>query len=85
MNWYNDDVKRPLNYDKPIIAESKDGDKYLLLPQISKNNGYKIIGYNWFRIVSGRYNSSCFFGSVAEAIGDYSEYKIYNADIVIKP
>lgn len=81
--WYGSSAA--LNYNKPIIAEStRDGRKYLLLPQmISNGSSYEVIGFNWFDISMGRYNSKVFYKTAQEAISSYGSYKIYNAELSV--
>ena len=74
--WY--EKTTALNFNKPIYA--KDSNiKYILLPQIKKGNT-EIVGYNWFNMITGKYNSCCFFNTAQEAIDCYNDYNyfIYN-------
>jgi hypothetical protein len=82
--WY-EKKKEALNFDLPIFAETITGETelYLLMPQICKSD-YTIIGYNWFRLKDGRYNSSSFFKTASEAIECYQcGHKIFNGEIVV--
>ena len=83
--WYEKE-KKALNFDLPIFAETTSGEPetYLLMPQISKSRGYVIVGYNWFRVAKGTYNSCSFFKTPREAINAYEYgHKIFNGDIVV--
>ncbi len=62
-----------ISLDGPIVAE-QDSTKLLLLPQMGKETGYEIIGYNWFNLTTGKYNSCSFFKTAKEAIDSYSGY-----------
>lgn len=90
--WYkkNDDN---LDYNRPIIAIAENKiDIMLLLPQIEKNNNlvpglrdYNLIGYNWFNIRTGKYNSQFFWKDPVDAVNSYKiKYEVRNADINIK-
>lgn len=81
--WYNNKTQITISYDKPIIAESSEGKKYLLLP-VQEEGSYSVIGYDWFDIDEGRYNSCCQHKTVDDALRSYSSYKIYNAKIEIR-
>ena len=87
-NWYENNRPKPkLDFSKPIIAEGGSrGAKQLLLPQISTKNpgSYEVIGYNWFFLDSGGYNSRACFGTVEEALAARRGYRIYNAEISVK-
>lgn len=84
MSWYEDKSKKRLDFSKPIIA-SRNDIKYLLLPQIEKGKDYDVIGYNWFNVTSGSYNSCAFFKTAEEAIKCYRNTgcTIYNVDEVV--
>jgi hypothetical protein len=78
--WYSDD--KTIEKDKPIFARSKsDNSLLILLPQIKEQ--YEIIGYNWFNIHTGKYNSSAFFSTVEVAFKCYSNYTIFNGILKI--
>ena len=80
--WYSQDTEKPgLDFNKPITAE-RDGIQYLLLPS-AKNNNYEIIGYNWFCLKSGKWNSCSTWKTPEEAIRAYSGYNINNVTINI--
>jgi hypothetical protein len=80
--WYEGSTPR-INLAKPIMAERKHA-KYLLLPQIQKNDG-KTVGYNWFDLEKGAYNSFSFFKTPEEAIDNYEDsYVFYNVDIELR-
>ena len=74
--WYEED---DLNFKEPIYAKEKSGnEEYILLPQVKKGS-YVIIGYNWFNMVDGSYNSCSFFDTAQEAVNQYKiTYNIYN-------
>ncbi len=78
--WYNNKRQITISHDNPIIAETSEGKKYLLVP-IHERSSYEIIGYDWFDIDEGRYNSCCQHKTVDDALRSYSNYKIYNAKI----
>lgn len=81
--WYESIRSKGLDYSKPIIAEGRGihkKEKFLLLPQISQLD-YSIKGYDWFNVDTGKYNSSCRFSSVKEAMDSYGDYLIYNVEI----
>ena len=93
--WYSDKINKELDLNRPIIAESKEGAKQLLLPQI-ENKSYIVIGYNWFNLTEGMkiregtlregtYGSSATWKTPQEAI--YSRKKdgwdVYNVTINI--
>lgn len=80
--WYEKTGLKELDYSKPIIAEDHEGTKHLLLPQIEKES-YVIVGYNWFNIDRGNYNSSVTFKTAAEAIRSYSHMDVHNCKILI--
>jgi hypothetical protein len=80
--WYSEDVpKQALDYSKPIFARATaDIDIYLLLPQIAQGS-YEVIGYNWFNLTKGEYNSCITFSTIVEALKVYKRH--YNATITI--
>ena len=81
--WYEKE-KKAIDFDLPIFAETITGklERYLLMPQISKAKGYVIVGYNWFNIKEGSYNSCAFFKTPRAAMEEYeSNHKIFNSDI----
>jgi len=82
MKWYINEMKKALDYSKPIKAISKGlGFTYLLLPQIEPHS-YKVIGYNWFNVDSGEYNSAECWKTPEEAIKYYSaDHKIINCTV----
>ena len=81
--WYNNKTQITISHDKPIIAETLEGKKFLLLP-VHEEGSYSFIGYDWFDIDEGRWNSSCKHKTVDDALRSYSYYKIYNAKIEIR-
>lgn len=79
--WYTPNSnKKSLDYSKPIIAE-RDGGQMLLLPQ--QNPGeYGIIGYNWFRLTDGGYNSCTTWKTPEAAVEAYERYHaVHNAEL----
>jgi hypothetical protein len=85
--WYSDSKQPPqINYEQPIVATSLvTGEKLLLLPQIKTIN-FCVLGYNWFRIKTGEYNSCVCFPTVADAIEAYppQHYRIENVQLSIQ-
>jgi hypothetical protein len=79
--WYEDN-KDELDYSKPIVAVDDAGTTYLLLPQIEKGN-YKVIGYNWFNILGGRYDSYSFFLTAEEAVASRNGYTVCNGTLSV--
>lgn len=77
--WYG--KNNELDYSQPIAAVRK-GVTYLLLPQIEKDD-YSIIGYNWFNIAEGEYNSATTWSKAKDAVDCYSSsgFKILNAKL----
>lgn len=77
--WYQvGNKERFIDYQKPIIYK-KGEQVFLLLPQI--RDSYEVVGYNWFNIHTGLYNSSCLFKTPQDAIKHYGVGNIYNAEI----
>lgn len=66
--WYESDKKDELDYSKPIAA-FRNETEYLLIPKTAKES-YKVIGYDWFCVRTGVYNS-CSFSTVKEACINY--------------
>ncbi len=65
--WYTE--KLSINLSKPILAIKDSSERVeLLLPQISNDHGYDLIGYNWFDLEKGEYNSKAFFPTAHDAI-----------------
>lgn len=54
---------------------------YLLVPQLEKNNMYNIIGYNWFNLTTGSYNSCSFYRTPQEAVDSYGIANCKNVNI----
>lgn len=87
--WYENDAKKPaLDYSKPIVAFYRDTSTpaHLLLPCMETRSDkceYGIIGYNWFMIDSGSWNSVATWKSPEEAVDSYDDtYDIRNVDLV---
>ena len=85
MVWYTDS-KQQLDRSRPIFASPRIGtDELILLPQMEPNMNYRIIGYNWFSIKSGEYNSCVCYESIDAAILSYTgSYDFYNGSITVK-
>jgi len=72
-----------LDYNKPIFAKPVDllnrGSKnlYALLPMIEPMK-YKIIGYNWFDLSTGKWNSCHTWATKQEAVKAYPGHEIFN-------
>lgn len=90
--WYKENGDE-LDYNRPIIAIAENNDIMLLLPQIAKSDNhipglsidYDLIGYNWFNIRTGKYNSQFFWKDPENAVNSYkNKYEVRNADINIK-
>ena len=83
--WYKKD-QGTIDLSLPIFAETRGNNPliYILIPQIAPRKAYRIIGYNWFSISEGRYNSCSFFKTAEQAISEYeASYKIFNGEINI--
>lgn len=78
--WYSNSNKKELDYSKPIAAAS-GGEVYLLMPQIVKGS-YNVVGYNWFSINRGVYNSCACYDSPRDATRAYPE--AYNVIVDIE-
>lgn len=76
--WYE---RNGLDYSKPIKA-TKDGMVLLLLPFI-REGSYEVIGYNWFNMTEGGWNSCAVWETPEQAVLAYKNYAISNADITI--
>lgn len=67
--WYQSD--EGLDLSRPILAKGGFGNyTYMLLPQIEKGS-YDIVGYNWFNVDTGEYNSCQCFKTVKDALDSY--------------
>lgn len=84
MSWYAD--TRGLDLSKPIFSKlCEDDDIVVLLPQLdTMAGGYTVIGYNWFNLTSGYYNSCILFETVEEAIRARGIGICYNGELVLK-
>ena len=77
--WYGRQDKE-LDYFRPIFAFNDD-EMYLLVPQIEKDS-FAVVGYNWFDIEIGEYNSCVCFETAKAAVIEYSlQYKIVNGSV----
>ena len=65
--WYGE-TQPDLDLTKPIMNKVDSGEYELLIPQMAKDTTYDIIGYNWFLLTTGKYNSAVFYNTVQEAI-----------------
>jgi len=81
--WYKTTDSSELDYSKPIIAENSGKDIFLLLPQIEKES-YEIVGYNWFDIKRGKYDSCVCFKTAEKAVQNRKGHIIKNATIEFK-
>lgn len=80
--WYSNKIdEKVIDYTKPIISDS-NGFTYILLPQIEEGS-YKVVGYNWFDIINGKYNSCVFFETPQEAC-TYCYSNARNMEIILK-
>lgn len=80
--WYQSgNNEKVIDYKKPIIAKC-DGKVLMLMPQIRDN--YKVVGYNWFNINTGLYNSCCLFKTPQDAIKSCGIETVYNVDIEVR-
>lgn len=77
--WYSDTDKPALDYSKPIVAYNGQ-NRYLLMPQ--KGNEYDIIGYDWFNLNTGEYNSCRIFKTAKDAVNCYKDHTVVNEDII---
>ena len=78
--WYEEKKQTPkIDMSIPVLAV-KNGETYMLLPQIAKGC-YGVIGYNWLNIRTGTYNSSHTWKEASKAISDYSDHDICNGEI----
>ena len=76
--WYETDKPRlRVREDRPIFATGGDST-FILLPQLRADKTYTIIGYNWFNIRSGTYNSCACYETIEDAMKAYSSYTISN-------
>ena len=83
--WYLKDEPKPkLDYSKPIVAKNSNGYTHLLLPYIE--DSYKILGYDWFNLDEGKFNSCVHWKTPQEAIDSYSEnHTVTNAELTVTP
>lgn len=82
MTWYTETDHHGVYYNKPIIASR--GDKTcLLLPHIGPRR--EPLGYDWFDLDNGRWNSSMHWDTAEQAIEAYkNRYYICNAVVSTK-
>ena len=81
MTWYTNS-KTGLDYSKPIIAK-EDGMTYLLVP-VTEPKTYKVVGYNWLNLDTGRYNSCATWANAYDAVNAYRNYDVSNAEFKIE-
>ncbi len=82
--WYEKDKKDELDYSKPIVVELDNGIGVLLIPIIdtSKRN-FDIIGYDWFNLNEGRFQSCRHFKTPQEAVECYEkDFVVRNAYVI---
>jgi hypothetical protein len=58
-------------------------NRYILLPTIAPGN-YDIIGYNWFDIKEGKYNSCACWSTKEAAIAMYKNRGVKEVEILIR-
>lgn len=76
--WYSDN-KPQLDFSLPI-AHSREETLEILMPMIGEDS-YNIIGYNWFDLTKGKWNSCACFKTVElalEARAYKGESRIFN-------
>lgn len=82
MSWYSKGIKEEpkLDYSKPIFA----GNSLILMPH-RKKGSYEVIGYDWFRLDDGQFNSCVNWGTPQEAVKAYGRsYTISNGELEVK-
>ena len=79
--WYKTKHDSDINLSMPIIAERRDGEKCLLVPQMKEVGDYTVSGFNWLSLKDGTYGSASWFNTAKAAMDSWSEYNIYNAVI----
>jgi len=67
-----------IDYNKPIQAVG-GGATYILIPS-RKQGTYTIIGYDWYNITEGHWNSTACWENPQRAVEAYSYYEISNLD-----
>ena len=77
--WYKREDE--LDYSKPTKAV-KDQCTHLLLP-VTEQDSYRVIGYKWFNVKKGKWNSSYIWATPQEAIQYYCSYKITNTEVIL--
>ena len=82
--WYEDKAKDELDYSKPIIA-TNDKYTYLLLP-VYVADSFRLNGFDWFDIRSGKINSCVSWKTPQEAVEAYrNTHEITNAKLTVTP
>ena len=84
--WYEDNnTEKALDYSKPIMAFGEDGVECLMLPHITADS-YNFIGYDWFALDRGCYNSRMYWVSPNLAVDNYkvAGYTIKNVKLVVE-
>jgi hypothetical protein len=85
--WYSESIVKPkIDFNKPIFATNTSLTA-VLMPRLENGSGYKVVGYDWFDIRSGIFNSCCCFKTAQLAIDSYlayGEYKVSNGEIAVK-
>lgn len=78
MTWYQDKNKRGLDKWKPIGAVVSFDMDEILLPR-TEHDSYEVIGFDWFNLTMGCWNSCRCFKTVEEAIAERDE--AFNVEI----
>ena len=88
MSWYENSKSNQSNQiDKSRPIKATNGcDIYLLMPVTHGGGGYTIIGYDWFSVNGGIWNSCRKWPTIEDAIKNYKEfgYIISNTSIELK-
>ena len=86
MKWYERDAPMvEIDYSKPIAKKSVTAGTMLLLPCLRDDSGYDIIGYNWFRLLDGHWNSCRTWKTPQAAVDAYGGTKYcFNVEIDVE-
>lgn len=71
-----------LDYGKPVAAT--DGRMVEILMPVKKAGSYEIIGYDWFNLTDGVWNSTICFKTpeiAVESRQSYEAYEVFNVTI----
>ena len=75
-------VSKQLDYNKPICSTSTEGfNTYILLPR-TREDSYTTIGYDWFNITKGEWNSCVCWKTKEEAVKCYRNVR--NCEIKVE-